>query len=291
VIVDGHEVRLSSLDRVFYPDTGFTKGDALDYYARIADVLLPHLRGRPMTLKRYPNGVAGPHFYDKHCTGAPPWVEVAPVWSERRGEDIRFCKLEDTASVLWSVNRGNLEMHPLLSLAPDPDTPTALVLDLDPGPPAGPLEAAAIALLARDMLRAVGLESWAKASGGSGVQVYAPLNSPVTYAQTKALARRVAEVLATRLPDRVVARAAKRERRGRVFVDWGQNDRHKSTVAAYSLRAKHPFPTVSAPLGWDELERAVALGDSGALLLGPDEVLARAHDDLFAPVLEVVQRL
>jgi bifunctional non-homologous end joining protein LigD len=293
VIVDGHELRLSSLDRVFYPETGFTKGDALDYYARIADVLLPHLRGRPMTLKRYPNGVAGPHFYDKHCTGAPPWVEVAPVWSERRGEDIRFCKLEDTASVLWSVNRGNLEMHPLLSVAPDPDTPTALVLDLDPGPPAGPLEAAAIALLARDMLRAVGLESWAKASGGSGVQVYAPLNSPVTYSQTKALARRVAEVLATRLPDRVVARAAKRERRGRVFVDWGQNDRHKSTVAAYSLRAKHPFPTVSAPLGWDELERAVAVGDAGALLLSPDAVLARveADGDLFAPVLGCVQRL
>jgi bifunctional non-homologous end joining protein LigD len=293
VLVDGHEVRLTSLDRVFYPETGFTKGQALDYYARIAEVLLPHLRGRPMTLKRYPNGVAGPHFYDKHCTGAPPWVEVAPVWSERRGEAIRFCRLEDTASVLWSVNRGNLEMHPLLSAAPDFETPTVLVLDLDPGAPAGPLEAGAVALLAREMLRGVGLESWVKASGGSGVQVYAPLNSPVTYAQTKALARRVAEVLAARLPDRVVARADKRARRGRVFVDWGQNDRHKSTVAPYSLRAKHPFPTVSAPLGWDELERAVAAGDAGALLVSPDESLARveADGDRFAPVLSLVQRL
>jgi bifunctional non-homologous end joining protein LigD len=293
VIVDGHELRLTSLDRVFYPEAGFTKGQALDYYARIAPVLLPHLRGRPMTLKRYPNGVTGRHFYDKHCTGAPPWVDVAPVWSERRGEEIRFCKLEDTASVLWSVNRGNLEMHPLLSVQPDYETPTALVLDLDPGAPAGPLEAGAIALLAREMLRGVGLESWVKASGGSGVQVYAPLNSPVSYGQTKALARRVAEVLQARLPDRVVARADKRARRGRVFVDWGQNDRHKSTVAAYSLRAKHPYPTVSAPLGWDELERAVAERDAGVLRLGPDAVLARveADGDRFAPVLDVVQRL
>jgi bifunctional non-homologous end joining protein LigD len=156
VIVDGHEVRLTHLERVLYPEVGFTKAQALEYYARIAPVLLPHLAGRPMTLKRYPNGVAGPHFYDKHCRGAPPWVEVAPVWSERRGEDIRFCKLEDTASVLWSVNRGNLEMHPLLSVAPDHETPTALVFDLDPGAPAGPLEAAGIALLLRDMLRGVG---------------------------------------------------------------------------------------------------------------------------------------
>jgi bifunctional non-homologous end joining protein LigD len=246
-----------------------------------------------MTLKRYPNGVAGPHFYDKHCTGAPPWVEVAPVWSERRGEDIRFCRLEDTASVLWSVNRGNLEMHPLLSVAPDHETPTALVLDLDPGAPAGPREAAEIALLAREMLRGVGLESWVKASGGTGVQLYVPLNSPAGFPQTKRLARHVAEVLAARLPDRVLARADRRARAGRVFVDWGQNDRHKSTVAAYSLRAKHPFPTVSAPLGWDELEGAVAECDAAALVPGPDAVLARvdARGDTFAAVLTVQQSL
>jgi bifunctional non-homologous end joining protein LigD len=291
VIVDGHELRLTSLDRVLYPEAGFTKAQALDYYARIAPVLLPHLRGRPMTLKRYPNGVTGPHFYDKHCTGAPPWVEVAPVWSERRGEDIRFCRLEDTASVLWSVNRGNLEMHPLLSVAPDHETPTALVLDLDPGAPAGPLEAAEIALLAREMLRGVGLESWVKASGGSGVQVYVPLNSPVGFGDTKAFARNVAEVLAARLPDRVVARADKRARAGRVFVDWGQNDRHKSTVAAYSLRAKHPFPTVSAPLEWEELAAAVAARDAAALLPRPEAVLARVatRGDTFAPVLTLRQ--
>ncbi|MBE2316006.1 non-homologous end-joining DNA ligase [Solirubrobacter sp. CPCC 204708] len=293
VDVDGRRVRLSSLERVLYPEAGFTKAHALDYYARIAPVLLPYLHGRPMTLKRYPEGVNGPHFYDKHCTGAPPWVDVAPVWSERQGADIKFCKLEDTASVLWSVNRGNLEMHPLLSVAPDHETPTTLVFDLDPGVPAGPLDAARIALVLRDMLAGVGLESWVKASGGVGVQVYVPLNTSVSFAETKAFARRVAELLAARLPDRVVARADKALRRGKVLVDWGQNDRHKSTVAAYSLRAKRAWPTVSAPLEWDELAEAVASGDEDALLLSPAAALERvaARGDVFAPVLTLQQRL
>src|SRR3954468_13383604 len=169
VEVDGRRLRLTSLDKVLYPEAGFTKGQALDYYARVAPVLLPYLAGRPMTLKRYPDGVAGPHFYDKHCRGAPPWVELAPMWSERKREDIHFCRLEDSASLLWSVNHGNLEMHPLLSVAPDFDTPTAVVFDLDPGQRAGILDAAAIALLLREMLRGVGLESVAKSTGSKGV--------------------------------------------------------------------------------------------------------------------------
>jgi len=212
------------------------------------------------------------------------------VWSDRKGEEITFCRLEDRASLLWSVNRGNLEMHPLLSVAPDYDTPTALVFDLDPGAPAGILDAARVALLVRDMLRGVGLESWAKSSGSAGVQVYAPLNSPATFAQTKAFARSVAEVLAARLPDRVVATADRAARRGRVFVDWGQNDRHKSTVAAHSLRAKRSWPTVAAPLTWDELEAA---DEAAALRPSPTEALRRldAHGDLFAPVLSTVQHL
>ena len=257
MIVDGRELELTHLDGVLYPEAGFTKAQALDYYARVASVLLPHLAGRAMTLKRYPNGVNGRHFYDKHCRGAPPWVEVAPVWSERKGSDIRFCRLEDTASLLWSVNQANLEMHPLLSVAPDYDTPTFLVFDLDPGAPAGVLEAAEIALLLREMLRGVGLESWAKASGGSGVQVYAPLNSPVGFGETKAFAR------------------------------------HESTVAAHSLRAKRARPTVAVPLRWDELARAVQDRSEAALLVGPDDALRRVdeHGDLFAPVLSVVQRL
>src|SRR4051795_365184 len=189
VAVDGRRLRLTNLRKVLYPQAGFTKAQVLYYYARVAPTLLPHLRGRAMTLKRYPDGVAGPHFYDKHCRGAPPWVETAPMWSERKGEDIHFCRLEDTAALLWSVNRSNLEMHPLLSLAPDFDTPTALVFDLDPGEGATLLDAAEMALLLRDMLLAVKLESVVKGTGSKGVQVYVPLNSPATFAQTKAFSR------------------------------------------------------------------------------------------------------
>ncbi len=178
VTLDGRRLRLTNLDRVLYPEAGFTKAEVLDYYARIAPTLLPYLRGRPMTLKRYPGGVRGPHFYDKHCRGAPPWVEVAPIWSDRKGQEIRFCRLEDSASLLWSVNHDNLEMHPLLSVAPDYQTPTALVFDLDPGEPASILDAAAIALLLRDMLVRVDLESWAKSARRARVGRLGPERSP-----------------------------------------------------------------------------------------------------------------
>jgi bifunctional non-homologous end joining protein LigD len=291
--IDGRRLRLTNLDKVLYPAARFRKADALRYYARTAPTLLPHLQGRAMTLKRYPDGVAGPHFYDKHCRGAPPWVQTAPMWSDRKQAAIRFCRLEDTASLLWSVNYGNLEMHPLLSVAPDFETPTTMVFDLDPGEGAGILHAAEIALVLRDMLAGVGLESFAKSTGSKGVQVYVPLNAPVTFDRTKAFSRDVAEVLAGRLGDRVVARPDKRLRRGKVFVDWGQNDRHKSTVAPYSLRAKLERPTVSLPLAWDELTAAVDAGDTATFLPSPDEALERIarSGDLFAPVLTLTQKL
>jgi bifunctional non-homologous end joining protein LigD len=179
VVVEGRPLRLTNLGKVWYPAVGFTKAEALAYYARIAPTLLPYLKGRPMTLKRYPEGVDGPHFYDKHCRGAPPWLPIAPVWSERQSKDIRFCRLDDQASLLWSVNYANLEMHPLLSVAPDHDTPTAVVFDLDPGPPAGILHAAEIALILHELLAGITLDSRVKSSGSNGVQVYVPLNAPV----------------------------------------------------------------------------------------------------------------
>jgi bifunctional non-homologous end joining protein LigD len=291
--VDGRTLRLTNLSRVVYPEVGFRKAQVLDYYARIAPALLPHLRGRAMTLKRYPGGVSGPHFYDKHCTNRPEWVPTAPMWSDRKREDIEFCRIEDTASLIWSVDYGNLEMHPLLSIAPDFDTPTTLAFDLDPGEPAGLLDAAEIALVLRDVLAGVRLESFAKTTGSRGVQVYAPLNSEATFPAAKAFARSVAEVMAGRMADRVVARMDKRLRAGRVLVDWSQNDRHKSTVAAYSLRAKLARPTVSMPVAWQELEEAIAGGDADRLLTGPEEALDRVAEqgDLFAPVLSCVQRL
>jgi bifunctional non-homologous end joining protein LigD len=293
VEVDGRKLQLTNLRKVLYPRAEFTKAAVLDYYARIAPTLLPHIRGRPITLKRYPDGVEGPHFYDKHCVGRPDWLATAPMWSDRKGEEIEFCRLDDTAALIWSVNYGNLEMHPLLSVARDLDTPTTLAFDLDPGEPAGPLEAAEIALVLRDMLAGVGLETWPKSSGSRGVQVYAPLNSEASFDAAKQFARSVAEVMASRMPDRVVARMDKRLRAGKVLVDWSQNDRHKSTVAAYSLRAKLERPTVSIPLSWAELEGAVDRGSASDLLVGPDGALERVSDqgDLFAPVLTTVQRL
>ena len=290
VEVEGRGLRLTNLGKLMYPQAGFTKAAVLDYYARIAPTLLPHLRGRPMTLKRYPDGVEGPHFYDKHCAGRPDWLPTAPMWSDRKGEDITFCRIDDTASLIWSVNHGNLEMHPLLSVFPDLDTPTTLAFDLDPGEPAGILEAAEIALLLRDMLAGVNLRTWAKTSGSRGVQVYAPLNSPARFDAAKKFARDVAEVMASRLPDRVIARMDKRLRTGKVLVDWSQNDRHKSTVAAYSLRAKLPHPTVSLPLPWETFENAAQPDD---LLIAPADALERVEElgDLFAPVLTCVQQL
>jgi bifunctional non-homologous end joining protein LigD len=238
-------------------------------------------------------GVAGPHFYDKHCSGRPDWLPTAPMWSDRKREDIHFCRIEDTASLIWSVNHGNLEMHPLLSVAPDFDTPTALAFDLDPGEPAGLLDASEIALLLRDMLAGVGLRTWPKSSGSRGVQVYAPLNSPAGFDAAKRFARSVAEVMAARMADRVVAKMDKRLRGGKVLVDWSQNDRHKSTVAAYSLRAKLDRPTVSIPVTWAELEGAVDRGNAEDLLVSPERALERVgeHGDLFAPVLTHVQHL
>jgi bifunctional non-homologous end joining protein LigD len=291
--IGGRRVRLTNLRKVLYPAVGGTKAQVLDYYARIAPTLLPHLRGRAMTLKRYPDGVDGPHFYDKHCRGRPDWLPTAPMWSDRKGEEIEFCRIDDLAALMWSVNHGSLEMHPLLSVAPDFDTPTTLAFDLDPGEPAGLRDAAEIALVLRGVLAGVGLESFAKSSGSRGVQVYAPLNADATFERAKAFARSVAEVMAARMPDRVVARMDKRLRTGRVLVDWSQNDRHKSTVAAYSLRAKLARPTVSMPVAWTELEEAVDRDAADELLVGPDQALERVaeHGDLFAPVLTCVQRL
>jgi bifunctional non-homologous end joining protein LigD len=293
VDVDGRRLRLTNLRKVLYPAAGTTKAHVLDYYARIALALLRHLHGRAMTLKRYPDGVAGPHFYDKHCAGRPPWVDTLPMWSDRKREDISFCRLDETASLLWSVNFGNLEMHPLLSVAPDFDTPTAVVFDLDPGEPAGILDAAEIALLLRDMLAGVGLESFAKSTGSKGVQVYVPLNTRVDFDASKTFARSVAEIMAGRLADRVTATVDKRLRAGKVLVDWGQNDRHKSTVAAYSLRAKLDRPTVSLPLDWQELTAAIDAAQPDEFLVPPQAALERVarRGDTFAPVLSLQQRL
>jgi bifunctional non-homologous end joining protein LigD len=293
VQVDGRTLSLSNLDKVLYPKAGFTKGHVIDYYTRIAPAVLPHLRGRALTLKRYPNGVEAQYFYEKNCpTHAPEWVQRATIPIRTDGRTIDFCLCEDLPTLVWLANLADLELHTSLAKARDPKAPTILAFDLDPGEPATVIECSRVALQLRELFAQLGLEGFPKTSGSKGMQVYVPLNTPATYAQTKGFARAIAQLLERRNPDLVVSEMAKVRRTGRVFVDWSQNDEHKTTVAAYSLRARER-PTVSTPLRWEEVEAAADGGDPSELAFTSDEVLARVaeHGDLFAPVEALEQEL
>jgi bifunctional non-homologous end joining protein LigD len=278
---------------VLWPETGFTKGQVIDYYARIADALLPHLRRRPLTLKRYPNGVEADSFYEKRCPGhRPDWVATAPIWSGRNEGEIDYCLCNDRATLIWLAQLAALELHPSLSLAGEIEQPTVLAFDLDPGPPADILDCCRVGLRLRELFEGIGLESFPKTSGSKGLQVYVPLNGDVTYDQTKPFARAVAQALERTDPDLIVSRMAKNLRKGKVLVDWSQNDEHKTTVAVYSLRARER-PTVSTPVSWEEVERALEREDRQSLTFEAGEVLERVseHGDLFAPVVELAQEL
>jgi bifunctional non-homologous end joining protein LigD len=296
VDVDGRRLRLSNLDKVFYPATGFTKGSVIDYYTRAAPVLLPHLRGRPLTLKRYPNGVEGKFFYEKECPShRPDWVRTARVRTRgRRGgrSEVNFCIVDDLPTLVWTSNLADLELHTSLALAKDVKRPTILAFDLDPGEPATIVECCQVALWLRDLFEHLSLESFPKTSGSKGMQVYVPLNTPAAYDQTKPFAKALAELLEREHKGLVVSRMDKKLRRGKVFVDWSQNDEHKTTVCVYSLRARER-PTVSTPLTWDEVADGLEGGDPGRVSFESGEVLERVeeHGDLFAPVLELKQRL
>jgi bifunctional non-homologous end joining protein LigD len=286
-------LELSNLGKVYYPATGFTKGHVVDYYARVAPAMLPHLRRRPLNLKRYPDGVDAAFFFQKEApVNTPEWLKRYRIWSGSKDDHITFTSANDAASLVWLANAGNLEFHPLLCHGEDPETPTAMVFDLDPGEGVGLLGSAAVALLVRDHLRSLGLKSWPKVSGGKGVQPYVPLNTPCTYDETRAASLAIAQELERRHPDAIVSNMRKELRRGKVLIDWSQNSRHKSTVAPYSLRAR-PEPAVSAPVRWDEVEDAVARRDEGLLRFSPEETLRRVNElgDLFAPVLRTRQHL
>jgi bifunctional non-homologous end joining protein LigD len=283
--VGGREVKLSNLDKVLYPEVGFAKRDVIEYFARIAPTVLPHLEGRALTLKRYPNGVNANYFYEKNAPShRPDWVETARVG------DIDYVVCNDEATLVWLANLADLELHTSLALASESERPTLVAFDLDPGAPATVVECSQVALLLRGMFEGLGLECFAKTSGSKGMQVYIPLNTPdVTFAQTKSFSKAVAELLAREEPGLVVARQTKSARKGKVLVDWSQNDRIKTTVNAYSLRAMER-PTVSTPLSWDEVRAARTVED---LTFTAAEVLERVEDqgDLFAPVLSLVQEL
>ena len=295
VVVEGKTLRLTNLDKVLYPEAGFTKAHVIDYYTKVAPVLLPHLEGRAVTLKRYPDGVEGPFFYEKSCpTHRPDWLTTQGVWSEGRGADIDYCVLDTLPALVWAANIADLELHTFLARAAvDVQRPTTLVYDLDPGEGTNILDCCEVALALRDVHRDLGLESFVKTSGSKGMQMYVPLNVPdVTFDDTKPFARLMGEVLEKSLPGLVTTNMKKAERVGKVFIDWSQNDDHKTTVCAYSLRAKRQ-PTVSTPLRWDEVEKAFEASDAEGLRFLPHEVLKRVakHGDLFKPVLDLEQSL
>jgi bifunctional non-homologous end joining protein LigD len=291
VEVGRRRLKLSNLDKVFYPATGFTKGQVIDYYTRIAPVLLPHLRDRPLTLKRYPDGVEGPHFYEKQCPShRADWVKTVPV--QAGGKVIDFCLANDLPTLVWLANLADLELHTSLSKARNVERPTMMVFDLDPGPPAGLLECAQVAIWLRDTLAELGLECFPKTSGSKGIQLYVPLNRAVTYDQTKPFSHALARLMERQHPELVVSKQKKELRKGKVLVDWSQNDDFKTTACVYSLRARER-PTVSTPITWDELEEALEAERPEQLVFESEDALARAdeHGDLFKPVLELKQSL
>jgi len=293
VEVEGRNLSLSNLDKVFYPATGFTKGQVIEYYTRIAPVLLPHLRGRHLTLKRYPDGVDGQFFYEKQCPGhRPEWVRTVTLRSRSEGRDIDYCLAEDLATIVWLANLADLELHTPLARAAAPAAPTMLAFDLDPGPPATVVECAEVACRLRDAFDHFGLVAYPKTSGSKGMQVYVPLNTPATYRLTRAFAQGVAQVLERRHPELVVSEMRKDLRPGKVLIDWSQNAEHKTTVSVYSLRARER-PTVSTPVTWDEVEGVLRSRDPDELAFSSDTVLARVaeHGDCFAAVLELEQEL
>jgi bifunctional non-homologous end joining protein LigD len=293
VEVDGRELSVTNLDKVLYPATGFTKGEVIDYYARIAPAILPHLRGRPLTLKRYPEGVEKGHFFEKRCPKhRPEWVNTAAIWSEREDGEIAFCVCDDKPTLVWVAQLASLELHPSLSLAKRMERPTVLAFDLDPGEPANVIDCARVALRVREMFGDLGVDCFPKSSGGKGLQVYVPLNGKLTYETTKPYAQAVAQLMERMYPDEIVSRMTKRLRKGKVFVDWSQNTESKTTVAVYSLRARER-PTVSTPLDWDEVATAAESGDPEPIRFEAADVLERVEErgDLFAPVLELKQDL
>lgn len=293
VEIQGKRIKLTNLDKVLYPAAGFTKAQVIDYYARVAPALLPHLKDRPLTLKRYPNGVDGMHFYEKNCPKhRPDWVKTTKVWSEGNNRWMDFCVVADLATLVWLGNLADLELHTSLSVGKDVLRPTTIAFDLDPGPPANIVQCCRVALWVKEIFDELGMQAFPKTSGSKGMQVYVPLNTAVTYDDTKTFAHEIAKYLERKHPSEVVSVMKKSLRPGKVFVDWSQNDDHKTTVCVYSLRAKER-PTVSTPIAWDEVRATLKSGNPNDLVFDSEAVLARVkkHGDLFEPVLRLKQKL
>jgi bifunctional non-homologous end joining protein LigD len=295
VEVEGRELKLTNLDKVLYPAAGFTKGEVVDYYAKVAAAMVPHLAGRAVTLRRFPEGVddLDSAFFEKRCPKhRPKWVKTTSVVAGPRSGKIDFCVCDGLPTLIWMAQLAAIELHPSLSLGRAPTRPTVLAFDLDPGPPADVVDCCRVALRLRDVFGHFGVRCFAKTSGSKGLQVYVPLNKKASYETTKPFAKAIAQLLEKQTPDLVVSKMKKVEREGKVFVDWSQNHRSKTTISVYSLRARER-PTASTPVTWDEVETAADSGDGSNLVFEAGDVLERIeqHGDLFAPVLELKQDL
>ena len=293
VEIQGRDLKLSNLQKVLYPAVGFTKKDVIDYYARIAPVMLPQLHDRCLTRKRYPDGVDGEPFFEKNAPmHKPDWVKTAGVWSGGGHRTVHYILANDLPTLIWLANLAALELHPSLALAKDITCPTVMVYDLDPGPPANIVQCCQVAMWLREIFEHLGLQSFPKTSGSKGMQLYVPLNTPTTFNQTKLFSHALAQLLEQEHRDLVVSDMKKNLRTGKVFVDWSQNDEHKTTIAVYSLRARE-HPTVSTPITWDEVEKALKKKDASLLVFETTDVIKRVEKmgDLFEPVLELKQKL
>ncbi len=290
--INGKKIGVSNLDKIFYPKAGFTKGQMIDYYINISKVMLPHLKNRPLSFKRYPDGVDGFFFYEKQAPASKPKSVKTTDVPRSDGTIINYCLINNLEALVWAANLANIEFHTFLHTAPAITKPKALAFDLDPGPPADALLCGRVALWLKDIFDLLGLRSFPKTSGSKGMQVYVPLNTPTTYEKTKVFAHTLAQLLEQKLPDVVVSNMKRSLRAGKVFVDWSQNDEHKTTVNVYSLRAKE-FPTVSTPLKWDEVTKAVNKKDLKLLTFQANDVLKRVKKvgDLFSPVLTLKQKI
>jgi bifunctional non-homologous end joining protein LigD len=293
LIVKGKKLSVSNLNKVLYPKVGFTKGQVIDYYIRITPVLLPHLKDRPLTMKRYPNGVDGEFFYEKNCPShRPSWVKTAKVWSEGNNRIMHYCLANDLPTLVWAANLADLELHTSLARKKNVARPTMMVFDLDPGAPADIVQCCQVGLWLRALLAKMKLKSFAKTSGSKGLQLYVPLNTPVTFDETKDLSRALAQYLEREHSQLVTSNMSKALRKGKVFVDWSQNDEHKTTICVYSLRAREE-PTVSTPVTWEEIETCLKKRNTDLLRFRSDKTLARVErmGDLFAPVEKLKQKL
>lgn len=293
VRIDGRTLKLTNLDKVLYPTPGFTKAQVIEYYTRIAPAILPHLQGRPLTLKRYPDGVEGESFFEKNCPKhRPPWVHTAKVWSWGNNRWMHYCVVDDLPTLVWVANLAAIELHTSLSLGRKIDQPTAMVFDLDPGPPADIVNCCEVGLWLRDLFAEHGMQCFPKTSGSKGLQLYVPINTRTDYHQTKSISKGIAQHFERERPDKVVSQQSKELRRGKILIDWSQNDQYKTTINVYSLRARE-HATVSTPVTWEEVENCLAARDPNLLRFTSEQAIARyeALGDLFEPVIKLRQRL